>query len=74
MGFWDNAGKALSALNDAMEKKQNDIERKARSEYEEKARYASVDELQRVLRGAQAKGNRIAEEVAKEELERRGYY
>ena len=74
MGFWDNAGKALNAFSDAMYKKQDEIESKVRKEYEREARNASVEKLQRVIRGAQAKGNYIAEEVAKEELERRGYY
>jgi hypothetical protein len=74
MGFWDNAGKALNAFSDAMYKKQDEIESKVRRDYEIEARNASVEKLQRVIRGAQEKGNYIAEEVARKELERRGYY
>ncbi len=74
MGFWENAGKALNAFGDAMNKKHDELESNARREYQRRARVASVDELRRVIRGAQAKGNYVAEEVAREELERRGYY
>ena len=74
MGFWDNAGKALNIFSDAMYKKQDEIESKVRRDYEREAQNASVEKLQRVIRGAQEKGNYIAEEVARKELERRGYY
>lgn len=69
MGIFD----LLNSIGDAMNNKQTEIENKARNNYEQKARNASIEELERVIRGAQANGNYVAEEVAREELNRRGY-
>lgn len=69
MGIFD----LLNSIGDAMNNKQTEIENKARNNYEQKARNASIEELERVIRGAQANGNYVAEEVAREELKRRGY-
>ena len=70
MSFWDNAGKAINAFSDAMQKHQDDMVRKARINLRQK----SVDELRNIVYHAELEGKWKLQELAQEELERRGEY
>lgn len=83
MGFWDKVadkvknfdyeGAADSFMN-SMEKKQADIEKRARIQIREKARSASDDGLRRARQNAIDDGKYIAQEEIEREMDRRGLY
>ena len=70
MGFWENAEKAMNSFSDAMEKKQKEIEKRARQELRKK----SDAQLRNIMQHAEIEGKWRLQELAQEELERRGYY
>ena len=74
MGFFDGLSKAANILGSEMEKKQAEIEKRARREYREKARMASDDTLRRKLEEAEDNGNFILMDVIQDEMNRRGIY
>ena len=70
MGFWENAEKALNSLGNAMEKKQEEMVKKAQYNLRGK----SVTELRNIVYHAELEGKWKLQELAQEELERRGEY
>lgn len=70
MGFWENTGKAMNSFSNAIEKKQEELERKAKLQLREK----SEGQLRNIIRNAEIEGKWRLQELAQEELERRGYY
>lgn len=70
MGFLENAGKAMNSFSNAMEKKQEELEKKAKLHLREK----SEGQLRNIIRNAEIEGKWRLKELAQEELERRGYY
>ena len=83
MGFWDKVSNAVSNFDyegaantcrEAMERKQESIERRAHNEFRQRAKNASDYELQCYLRIAEDSENYILEEEVRKEMERRGLY
>ena len=83
MGFWDKVAdkvknfdyeSAAESFVSSVEKKQADIEQRARMQIRQKARSASDDGLRRARENAIDEGKYIAQEEIEREMDRRGIY
>jgi len=76
MGFLDKLAKEIKNYDyaGAIEKKQESLERRAHSEFRQKARSASDEELRHNLQRAIDNDNWVMEDEIRAEMDRRGIY
>lgn len=66
--------KVVKSVYSGIEKKSEEIKKKARDKYKQQARNASDSALRNALNHAQETDNQIMQEVVEAEMERRGLY
>ena len=66
--------KYVQSFSNSVEKKSEELKKKARDKYKQQARNASDSALRNALNHAQETDNQIMQEVIEEEMERRGIY